>query len=88
MSPERETLTRDRILQEAMAIADEEGLSALTMRLLGQRLGVEAMSLYNHVANKDDILSGILDLVMREIDLPPDDELNRRVLAVLTFLRT
>ncbi|HYI24894.1 MAG TPA: TetR/AcrR family transcriptional regulator C-terminal domain-containing protein [Thermomicrobiales bacterium] len=73
MPPERETLNRDRILQAAMAIADDEGLPALTMRLLGQRLGVEAMSLYNHVANKDDILTGILDLAMREIALPPAD---------------
>jgi AcrR family transcriptional regulator len=52
-------------------VADRKGLGALTMRRLGQGLGVEAMSLYNHVANKDDLLSGMVDLVFAEIDLPP-----------------
>jgi Bacterial regulatory proteins, tetR family. len=58
-SPEsRIPLNRDRVLRAAVALADEEGIESLKMRKLGLRLGVEAMSLYNHVANKDDILDG------------------------------
>ena len=49
-------LSRDRILRTALDLADESGIEALTMRKLGQALGFEAMSLYNHVANKDDVL--------------------------------
>jgi AcrR family transcriptional regulator len=60
------------VLRTAVALADERGIDALTMRELGLRLGVEAMSLYNHVANKDDILDGMVDLVVGEIDLPAD----------------
>ena len=61
------------MLRAALDLADERGIDSLTMRELGQRLGVEAMSLYNHVDNKDDILDGMLDLVVGEIDLPADD---------------
>ena len=72
-SPEpRAPLSRERVLRAAVALADEAGIEALTMRELGQRLGVEAMSLYNHVANKDDVLDGMVDLVVGEIDLPSD----------------
>ena len=67
---QRVPLTRDRILRAAIRIADEEGLDALTMRRLGQELGVQAMSLYNHVANKDDLYQGIVDLAMSEIEVP------------------
>ena len=67
----RPPLTRERVLRAALDLADEGGIDSMTMRLLGQRLGVEAMSLYNHVDNKDDILDGMLDLVVGEIDLPP-----------------
>ena len=56
-----------------MALADASGLESLSMRRLGQQLGVEAMSLYNHVANKDDILDGIVDLVVSEIEVPASD---------------
>jgi AcrR family transcriptional regulator len=63
-------LSRERVLRAAVALADERGIESLTMRKLGQELGVEAMSLYNHVANKDDILDGIVDLVFSEIELP------------------
>ncbi len=63
----RSPLSRERVLYAAMDIADERGIDSLTMRELGQRLGVEAMSLYNHVANKGDILDGIGDLVVSEI---------------------
>ena len=60
------------MLAAAVSLADADGLESLTMRELGLRLGVEAMSLYNHVANKDDILDGMVDLVVAEIALPAD----------------
>ena len=60
------------MLGAAVLLADEDGLESLTMRELGLRVGVEAMSLYNHVANKDDLLDGMVDLVVSEIDLPAD----------------
>ena len=69
----REPLTRERVLHAAVALADEQGLDALSMRRLGQRVGVEAMSLYNHVANKDDVLAGMVELVFAEIEHPPAD---------------
>jgi AcrR family transcriptional regulator len=67
----RARVTRERVLRAAIALADQSGLESLTMRRLGQEVGVEAMSLYNHVANKDDILDGIVDLVLSDIDVPP-----------------
>jgi AcrR family transcriptional regulator len=66
----RAPLSRERVLRAALALADGSGIDSLTMRRLGQELGVEAMSLYNHVANKEDILDGIVDLVFAEIALP------------------
>jgi AcrR family transcriptional regulator len=66
----RAPLNRERVLRSAMALADRSGIESLSMRKLGQELGVEAMSLYNHVANKDDIIDGIVDLVFSEIALP------------------
>jgi AcrR family transcriptional regulator len=69
----RKPLNRARILDTALAIVDDEGIEALSMRKLGQALGYEAMSLYNHVANKDDLLDGILDLVLAEME-PPDPD--------------
>ncbi|WP_042429063.1 TetR/AcrR family transcriptional regulator C-terminal domain-containing protein [Streptacidiphilus anmyonensis] len=71
--PPRAPLTRDRVLQAAVALADADGLPALTMRRLGEAVGVEAMSLYTHVANKSDLLDGMIDTVFAEIDLPPSD---------------
>ena len=65
-------LRPERILDAAIALADDAGLEALSMRRLGQTLGVEAMSLYNHVANKDEILDGMADLVAEQFDLPED----------------
>ena len=64
----RTPLTRDRVLRAAVDLADESGIESLTMRNLGEALGVKAMSLYNHVTNKDDILNAVIDLVMSEID--------------------
>lgn len=69
-SAPRAPLSRSRVLAAAVALADEAGLTALSMRRLGRTLGVEAMSLYNHVAHKDDLLDGMIDLVVAEIDLP------------------
>jgi AcrR family transcriptional regulator len=63
-------LTRDKVLHAAMAVADAGGLETLTMRTLGQELGVGPMALYRHVRNKDDIVDGIVDLVFDEIDVP------------------
>lgn len=63
-------LTKDLVLRAAIGLVDEGGIESLSMRKLGQALGVEAMSLYNHVASKDDILDGIADHVLAEIDLP------------------
>jgi AcrR family transcriptional regulator len=67
----RKPLNRERILAAALELVDEQGIEALSMRKLGQSLSYEAMSLYNHVANKDDLLDGILDLVLAEME-PPD----------------
>ncbi len=66
----RVRLNRDRVLRAAIALADAAGIESLTMRKLGEELGVEAMSLYNHVANKDDLLDGMIDAVFSEIELP------------------
>jgi len=71
---QRRPLTRERVLDAAVEIADERGVAVVTMRELASRLDVEAMSLYNHVANKDDILDGMVDLVIEQIDLPSDTE--------------
>ena len=66
----RTPLNRERVLRAAVAFADESGIATLSMRKLGEVLGVEAMSLYNHVASKGDLLDGMIDLVFSEIDLP------------------
>jgi AcrR family transcriptional regulator len=63
----RAPLTRERVLSAAVELADERGIEALTMRNLGQEVGVEAMSLYNHVANKEAILDGVIELVVGEV---------------------
>jgi AcrR family transcriptional regulator len=63
-------LSRERILNAALALADAEGLDAITMRRLGEAMGVEAMSLYKHVTDKDDILDGIVERVLEAIELP------------------
>lgn len=68
----RQPLTKERILRAAIDLADRQGLGALTMRRLGSELGVEAMSLYKHVANKDEILDGMVEAVFGEIKIPED----------------
>ncbi|WP_416756705.1 TetR/AcrR family transcriptional regulator [Streptomyces sp. FW42] len=67
----RTPLSRERVIGTAMAVADEKGAAALTMRAIAEPLGVEAMSLYHHVASREDILDGMVDAVFGEIDLPP-----------------
>lgn len=64
----RPPLTRERVLLAARALADEDGLDALTMRRLADELGVEAMSIYHHLPNKDAILDGLIELVFTEIE--------------------
>ncbi len=69
-NPRRRPLTRERIVEAALRILDEEGLEAVTMRRVGRELGVEAMSLYNHVEDKEAILEGVTELVMSEFAFP------------------
>ena len=67
---DRVPLSRDRVLAAAMTVADAGGIAALTIRSLAQELGVKPMSVYHYVANKDEIIDSIVDLVYGEIDLP------------------
>ncbi len=88
----REPLTRERVLGRAVAIADEQGLAALTMRSLADALGVKPMSLYHHVAGKEAILDGIVDMVFAEMELPVPGgdwraELSRRARSARAVLR-
>ncbi len=69
-SSARSRLSRDRVVKGAMAVADAGGIAALTIRSLAAELGVKPMSVYHHVANKDEILDGVVDLVFSEIELP------------------
>jgi TetR/AcrR family transcriptional regulator, tetracycline repressor protein len=66
----REPLTKDRIVEAALHVMDAEGLDAVTMRRIGRELGVEAMSLYNHVEDKDEILDAVTERVMTEYEYP------------------
>lgn len=90
---QRDPLDREAIVARAVAFADERGTDALSMRKLAAELGYEVMSLYNHVANKDDILDGIVERVLAEIPLPADDgdwkeEMRERAVAARRiFLR-
>ena len=67
-APRRSPLSRDRVLQAAVALADVVGIEALSMRRLAQELGVVPMALYKHVANKDELLDGMVDVVLAEIE--------------------
>jgi AcrR family transcriptional regulator len=91
-SKRRPPLSRDRVLRTAITLADERGVSELTMRKLAKELGIEAMSLYHHVANKDDLLDGMIDIVFGEIDAPAAGgdwkaELRKRAVSTLAALR-
>ncbi|MFC8276657.1 TetR/AcrR family transcriptional regulator [Streptomyces sp. NPDC057271] len=66
-------LSRERVIHTAVTVADEKGSAALTMRAIAEPLGVEAMSLYHHVAGREDILDGMVDVVFDEIELPMGD---------------
>jgi AcrR family transcriptional regulator len=88
----RAPLSRERVLLGAMAVADAGGLGSLTIRSLASALGVKPMSVYHHVANKDEILDGIVDLVFSEIALPSPDgdwraEMRRRAISARAVLR-
>jgi AcrR family transcriptional regulator len=72
-APAREPMSRERVLRVAIDFADRHGIAALSMRKLARELGVEAMTLYYYVANKDDLVDGMSDLVASEIELPPAD---------------
>ena len=69
----RKPLTTERVLEKAVALADRHGIEALSMRKLGQALGVEAMSLYNHVANKGELIAAMVDSVVERFELPDDE---------------
>lgn len=73
-SSSQKPLSRDRVLDAAMTVADRGGLDAITMRRVARELGVEAMSLYHHVPNKDAILDGVVDRVFAAIELPAGDD--------------
>lgn len=83
----RARLSREGVLQKALELADQEGFHALTMRRLAQELGVEAMSLYYHFANKDRLLDGMIDLVFAEIELPSRGTWKSRLRARATSAR-
>jgi AcrR family transcriptional regulator len=70
----RVPLTRERVFEAAVAYADEHGIEGLSMRKLGQELGVEAMSLYHHVKNKGEILDGMVDMVIAKVELTPGED--------------
>ncbi|KUM35796.1 TetR/AcrR family transcriptional regulator C-terminal domain-containing protein [Arthrobacter sp. EpRS71] len=91
-TPQRLPLSRERVLECAVALADESGIAALTIRTLAHSMGTKPMSLYYYVANKDDILDGIVDIVFSEIDPPmPDgdwrEEMQRRATGVRAALK-
>jgi AcrR family transcriptional regulator len=89
---DRVPLSRDRVFRAAIAVADRGGIASLTIRSLAQELGVKPMSVYHHVANKDEIIDGIVDQVFSEFDLPTPGgdwrtEMRRRALSARSVLR-
>ena len=85
-------LSRESVLRAAVEVADEGGIEALTMQRVGEAVGAEAMSLYRHVRNKEDLIDGAVDLVFAEIELPPTDTdwrsaMRRRAVSVREVLR-
>lgn len=88
----RVRLSRDRVLQSAVCLADDIGIGELSMRRLAQELEVVPMALYKHVANKDELLDGMVDVIVREIDPPADepawrDVVRRRILSARSVLQ-
>ncbi|HEX5970260.1 MAG TPA: TetR/AcrR family transcriptional regulator [Intrasporangium sp.] len=89
---QRTPLSRERILEGAIRVADDGGLASLTIRSLAQTLGVKPMSVYHYVAGKDEIIDGIVDLVFAEMELPAAQgdwrtEMHRRCASVRSVLR-
>jgi len=89
---DRTPLSRERVLTAAIAVADATGIAGLTIRSLAQELGVKPMSVYHHVANKEQILDGIVDIVFGEIELPSGSgdwrsEISRRARSARVVLR-
>ena len=83
----RARLNRDKVVQAAIDLADTDGIESLSMRKLGVALGIEAMSLYSHVANKGEVLDGMIDAVFGEIDAPSSrinwkSALRRRAISI------
>lgn len=85
MTDIRVPLSRERILEAAVALADAEGIDGLSMRKLAQSLDYEVMSLYNHVANKDDLLAGMVDLVAGQIEQPAGGEPWKQAVRLLAL---
>lgn len=90
-SRKRPGLHRNAVLAAAVALADREGIEALSMRSLAEALGVKAMSLYNHVSNKEDLLDGMVEIVVSEISLPKPNhdwraEMRKRILSAHSML--
>ncbi len=88
----RKPLSSARVLQAAVALADEAGLDAFSMRALAQELGVVPMALYKHVANKEELLDGMVDIVFSEIELPTENldwrsAMRRRAISTREALR-
>jgi AcrR family transcriptional regulator len=88
----RGSLSRERVLQGALAVADSGGIASLTIRSLAERLGVRPMSVYHYVATKEEILDGLVDLVFAEIETPTPGgdwraELHRRAVSCRAVLR-
>jgi len=89
---DRAPLSRERVLDGAVAVADSGGIAGLTIRSLAEQLGVKPMSVYHHVANKDEILDGIVDIVFSQIELPSANgewraEITRRARSARAVLR-
>jgi AcrR family transcriptional regulator len=90
--PRRARLNRDRVLRSAVALADQGGIEALSMRKLSEELGVVPMALYKHVANKEELLDGMIDIVIGEVDPPVGDAdwrsaIRERILSARRSLR-
>ena len=91
-SQDRARLSRERVLRGAVSVADAGGIGSLTIRSLAQELGVKPMSVYHHVANKEEILDGIVDIVFSEIEMPTvggdwRSEISRRAHSARRVLR-
>jgi AcrR family transcriptional regulator len=90
--PRRARLNRDRVLRAAVTLADKAGIDALSMRNLAEELGVVPMALYKHVAGKEELLDGMIDIVIGEVDLPVGDAdwksaIRQRILSARRSLR-